>query len=193
MGRYIICGIATKIKVETRLNLQENREEALKRIASTFDLKYYDIIDEGYYDFMYLTLKEDLFNMKFKDLLLQLAEIDNFRNQFYYDINSIKRSDRDTQKDKKEKVMNYLNNSFDLYLEKDNVKNKYYLKGVDEYSEDESPLNCESYFNCTNMSDETLFNDNIERGDLKINFNYLLLYFQADTTYSEDICFTLNF
>ena len=116
MGRYIICDIATKIKVETRLNLQENREEVLKRIASTFDLKYYDIIDEGYYDFMYLTLKEDLFNMKFKDLLLQLAEIDNFRNQFYYDINSIKRSDRDTQKDKKEKVMNYLNNSFDLYL-----------------------------------------------------------------------------
>lgn len=117
MGRYIICDIATKIKVETRLNLQENREEMLKRIASTFD----------------------------------------------------------------------------LYLEKDNVKNKYYLKGVDEYSEDESPLNCENYSNCTNMSDETLFNDNIERGELKINFNYLLLYFQADTTYSEDICFTLNF
>lgn len=38
MGRYIICDIATNIKVETRLNLQENREEVLKRIASTFDL-----------------------------------------------------------------------------------------------------------------------------------------------------------
>lgn len=83
MGRNMCCGIATKIKVSTKTNLSEKKEEVLKRIGSVFDLKYYDIVDSNSGNYMCLYLKEDLFNQEFKDLFKELIEISPFRFTLY--------------------------------------------------------------------------------------------------------------
>ena len=88
MGRYINCAIATKIKIKTSLNLKENKEQILKRVGSSFDLNYYEIKEKG--NELCLFLKEDMFNKEHKDLLLELVQIPDFKNNIFNNIQSIK-------------------------------------------------------------------------------------------------------
>lgn len=89
MGRNIICGIATKIKVCSKVSIQDNKENILKRIGSVFDLKYYDIVDEEHNNCLHLYLKEDLFNEKINELMKELANVELFRYEMYSSICSI--------------------------------------------------------------------------------------------------------
>ena len=44
MGRFMCCGIATKISINSKVSIKENKEDILNRVKCAFDLKYYDMI-----------------------------------------------------------------------------------------------------------------------------------------------------
>ena len=207
MGRNMCCGIATKIKVSTKTNLSEKKEEVLKRIGSVFDLKYYDIVDSNSGNYMCLYLKEDLFNQEFKDLLKELIEISPFRFTLYDCIEFATEKKAFDGKAVKEQLIDYFNNDFALSLRKEYDKNfnrnlmkwetdknnyRYYIDDFQYFNEDIG-LDWENYFFCTDMCDYTLFDDSINSDDrINIGFNFIPLYFDIDKTDSEDISFTLR-
>ena len=82
MGRYISCGIATQIIVYGKGCLQKNKKDLLRRIDKFFNLKYYEEGLSDNDDCICLYLKEDLFNKNFKNLLLELNDLDLFTNYF---------------------------------------------------------------------------------------------------------------
>lgn len=205
MGRTMTCGIATKIKVWSKVSIQENKEDILKRIGSTFNLKYYEIGNDSSDSYMCLYLKEDLFNEKFKELMKELVNINPFRRYMYNSIDAIEQK-YESPKEKKERVIDYLDNHFDLKLRKEYEKKydyklqkeiidknnyAYFLDGF-ENNQNESNINFENYFYCTDMCDKPLFEDNLDDYFvLQIGFNYMPLYFDGAKTDSEDISFTL--
>lgn len=207
MGRYISCGIVTKINVMSRGSLKEHKNDILKRIDKIFNLKYYE---EGFSDsdnYMCLYLKQDLFNKEFKNLLLELTELKLFMSSFYENINAINKTYY-TPKERKKAVCDYLEKQFDLKIERkydeiyDYEKGKrvidknnfeYYIDNLLDLS-DEIELCSENYLYCTDMSDETQFNHNItDLSDIYISLNHIPLYFDFNKTDSEDITFTLRF
>lgn len=209
MGRHISCGIATRIEIKVNIDFKENRENILKRIESTLDLKYYDIVDYESYNRIFLYLKPDLFNKEFKDLMRELAEIRLFRTEMYNNIKSIQKIyDGRKDKQRKEQLIDYIDNNFDLSIRRehstffDNKLGKmvtdeddynYFMDGTEYYNED-TLLGYENYFYCTDMSDSSLFSDdiNVNRyNDIYVRFKYIPLYYDVEKTFSEDICFTL--
>lgn len=68
MGKYISCGIATQIIVDSKGCLKENKKDLLQRMDKIFNLKYYEEEFSDSDDYMCLYLKEDLFNKNFKNL-----------------------------------------------------------------------------------------------------------------------------
>lgn len=115
MGRYISCGIVTKIEVNSKGYLQKNKKDLLQRKDKIFILKYYEEEFSDSDDYMCLYLKEDLFNKNFKNLLLELNELDLFTNYFYDNIKSISNNSYTmSQKDSKKTVWDYLENNFDF-------------------------------------------------------------------------------
>ena len=205
MGRYISCGIATEIFILSKCSLKEHKNDILKRIDKIFNLKYYE--EESSDNYIILCLKQDLFNKEFKNLLLELTELNLFTNRFYYNIKTINKTYY-TPKERKKAVCDYLEKHFDLKIEKkyeeiyDSEKGKkiidkddfkYYIDNFIELS-DEIRLHSENYLYCTDMSDETQFNHNItDLSDIHISLNHIPLYFDFNKTDSEDITFTLRF
>ena len=109
MGRYISCGIATQIIVYGKGCLQKNKKDLLRRIDKVFNLKYYEEGLSDNDDCICLYLKEDLFNKNFKNLLLELNDLDLFTNYFYDNIKAISSNSYNmSQKDRKKAVCDYL-------------------------------------------------------------------------------------
>ena len=205
MGRYISCGIATEIFILSKGSLKEHKNDILKRIDKIFNLKYYE--EESSDNYIILCLKQDLFNKEFKNLLLELTELNLFTNRFYNNIKTINRTYY-TPKERKKAVCDYLEKHFDLKIEKkyeetyysekgkkiiDKDDFKYYIDNFIELS-DEIKLHSENYLYCTDMSDETQFNDGMTNLNGYYMFlNHIPLYFDFNKTDSEDITFTLRF
>ena len=202
MGRMMSFGIVTKIKVRN-LNLEKNKDKILELISSVFDLKYYSINEKTITEYkMELCLNEELFNKEFNDLLKELSEIDLFRYEIYHKIDSIKEEEwKDSEKNIKEKLDNYLNNNFDLKVKKtfeekyDDITRKlvedkenycYYIEGASEECMDHS-LICENYLDCTDMR----YNDYFDGYDIDISLSYIPIYWDFGKTFSEDITATL--
>lgn len=117
MGRYISCGIATWIIVYGKGCLQKNKKDLLRRIDKVFNLKYYEEGLSDNDDCICLYLKEDLFNKNFKNLLLELNDLDLFTNYFYDNIKAISSNNYNmSQKDRKKAVCDYLEKNFDLKI-----------------------------------------------------------------------------
>lgn len=207
VGRNISCGIVTKIEVRNKNGLKENKEDILKRIGKVLNLKYYE---EGFSDndkYMCLYLKEDLFNKEFKNLLLELVEIELFMKFLYFNIKAINSISHMPSKEMKKAIKDYLDNQFDLkvkrkYKKKYDYENKeeeidknnyvYFLDNVLEFS-GEIELSWENYLYCTDMYDDTQFDDNITNlRDFRVAVNHIPLYFDINKTDSEDITFTLR-
>lgn len=158
MGRYISCGIATQIIVDSKGCLQKNKKDLLRRIDKVFNLKYYEEGISDNDDCLCLYLKEDLFNKNFKNLLLELNELDLFTNYFYDNIKSISNNNYTmSQKDRQKAVWDYLENNFDLKIIRSYEKRvdgkynyNYYLDNVLELN-DEISLFYENYLNCTDI------------------------------------------
>lgn len=207
MGRYISCGIVTKIIVLSRGNLKEYKNDILKRIDKIFNLKYYEEGFSNSDNYMCLYLKQDLFNKEFKNLLLELTELNLFTDSFYENIKNINKTYY-TPKERKKAVCNYLEKQFDLKIERnydeifdyqkrkkviDKNNFKYYIDNLLELS-DEIELCSENYIYCTDISDETKFKDNIiDLNGIYISLNHIPLYFDFNKIISEDITFTLRF
>lgn len=207
MGRYISCGIVTKINVMSRGSLKEHKNDILKRIDKIFNLKYYEEGFSNSDNYMCLYLKQDLFNKEFKNLLLELTELNLFTDSFYEIIKNINKTYY-TPKERKKSVCDYLEKNFDLKIERkydeifdyqkrkkiiDKNNFKYYIDNLLELS-DEIELCSENYIYCTDMSDETQFNDNItDFNGIYISLNHIPLYFDFNKIISEDITFTLRF
>ena len=209
MGRYISCGIVTKIEVNSKGCLKENKKDLLQRIDKIFNLKYYE---EGFSDsddYMCLYLKQDLFNKEFKNLLLELTELDLFTNYFYDNIKAISSNSYNmSQKDRKKAVCDYLEKNFDLKITRSYKKKfddkswkevidknnyEYYLDNVLELY-DEISFSCENYLYCTDIADATQFNDNITSlNGLCMSLYHIPLYFDFNKIISEDITVTLRF
>lgn len=210
MGKYINCGITTQIIVKSKINLKENKEKILNRINKVYDLKYYDVVfDKDDKNYMYLYLKEDLFNKKIKNLLKELVEIDLFRYSLYSNIEKIEEDYSDSDKEIKNKVNKYIENDnnfkikkeyskeFDYELRKEVINKNdysYYLDDFRDWKHDEL-LTYNNYFYCTEMADDLLFNDDISRKDrnITINIKVIPFYYEIGKTDSEDICFVLRF
>lgn len=200
MGRYISCGIATQIIVDSKGCLQKNKKDLLRRIDKVFNLKYYEEGISDNDDCLCLYLKEDLFNKNFKNLLLELNELDLFTNYFYDNIKSISNNNYTmSQKDRQKAVWDYLENNFDLKIIKSYEKRvdgkynyNYYLDNVLELNDEISLY--ENYLNCTDIADGTQFNDNMANiNGLYISLNHIPLYFDFNKIISEDITATLKF
>ena len=195
MGRYISCGIATQIIVDGNGCLKENKKDLLRRIDKVFNLKYYEEGLSDNDDCICLYLKEDLFNKNFKNLLLELNDLDLFTNYFYDNIKAISSNSYNmSQKDRKKAVCDYLEKNFDLkitrsYEKRVDGKNNYdyYLDNVLELN-DEISFFYENYLNCTDMGDGAQFNDNITNiNGLYMSLNHIPLYFDFNKIISEDI------
>lgn len=199
MGRYINCAIATKIKIKTRLNLKENKEQILKRVGLSFDLNYYEINEKA--NELCLFLKEDMFNKEHKALLLELVQIPDFKNDIFNNIQSIKEKSFITRSEKNQKLFDYLNNNFDLRLRKEykesyNYKTKkktihkddykYFMDGA-EYFQEETDLILQNYFFHTYMCYNENFNDKINEDNIDIKISYIPFYFDLSKTSSEYI------
>ena len=185
MGRYISCGIATQIIVYGKGCLQKNKKDLLRRIDKVFNLKYYEEGLSDNDDCICLYLKEDLFNKNFKNLLLELNDLDLFTNYFYDNIKAISSNSYNmSQKDRKKAVRDYLEKNFDLkitrsYEKRVDGKNNYdyYLDNVLELN-DEISFFYENYLNCTDIGDGAQFNDNITNiNGLYMSLNHIPLYF----------------
>ena len=201
MGRYISCGIATQIIVYGKGCLQKNKKDLLRRIDKVFNLKYYEEGLSDNDDCICLYLKEDLFNKNFKNLLLELNDLDLFTNYFYDNIKAISSNSYNmSQKDRKKAVCDYLEKNFDLkitrsYEKRVDGKNNYdyYLDNVLELN-DEISFFYENYLNCTDIGDGAQFNDNITNiNGLYMSLNHIPLYFDFNKIISEDITVTLKF
>lgn len=205
MGRHISFGVVTKIEVRNKYGLKECKGDLLNRIDKVFNLKYYEEGVSDSDDFMCLYLKEDVFNKDFKDLLLELADMELLMDYFYYNIKNT--SDYTSSKGKKKALIDYLENHFDLKIKREYEerydyrshkkiidKNNfvYLLDNVSEFNNDFA-LSWENYFNCTDMCDKTQFNDNLaDLYNFRIRLNHIPLYYDYDKTDSEDITFTLR-
>lgn len=205
MGRHISFGVVTKIEVRNRDGLKGCKKDLLNRIDKVFNLKYYEEGVSDSDDFMCLYLKEEAFNKDFKDLLLELADMELLMNYLYYNIKNT--SDYSSFDSKKEALIDYLENHFDLKIKReygeryDHRSHKkiidknnyvYLLDNVSEFDNDFA-LSWENYFNCTDMCDNTKFNDNLDNlYNFRIRLNHIPLYYDYDKTYSEDITFTLR-
>ena len=119
MVRFMCCGIATKISINSKVSIKENKEDILNRIKCVFDLKYYDIVEDDSDKHICLYLKEDIFNKELKDLLRELAEIKSFWWSMYENFEAIERKYNDSDREKKQKVIDYLDNNFNSYVEKE--------------------------------------------------------------------------
>ena len=201
MGRYISCGIATQIIVYGKGCLQKNKKDLLRRIDKVFNLKYYEEGLSDNDDCICLYLKEDLFNKNFKNLLLELNDLDLFTNYFYDNIKATSSNSYNmSQKDRKKAVCDYLEKNFDLkirrsYEKRVDGKNNYdyYLDNVLELN-DEISFFYENYLNCTDIGDGAQFNDNITNiNGLYMSLNHIPLYFDFNKIISEDITVTLKF
>lgn len=205
MGRYISCGIATEIIVLSKGSLKEHKNDIIKRIDKIFNLKYYEV--ESSDNYIFLCLKQDLFNKAFKNLLLELTELNLFTDSFYENIKAIDKN-YCTSKERKKAVCDYLEKHFDLKIEKKYEETYDYEKGkkivdkdnfkycIDDFLElsDEIELHSENYLYCTDMSDETQFNDGMTNlNGFYMFLNHIPLYSDFNKTDSEDITFTLRF
>ena len=195
MGRYISCGIATQINIHSKVNVKENKEDILNRVKCAFDLKYYDVVENEEDNDINLYLKEDVFNKEFKDLLKELTEIRLFWEHIYDNFKEIESEYGDSERKKKEKVIDYLDNNFNLYITKEKKienKGKAYTYYLGEGKID-SLISYENYFYCTDMCENTLFNDDLsEYNVIKVCPYFIPLYLDFVETDSEDICFTLR-
>lgn len=91
---------------------KENKKDLLQRMDKIFNLKYYEEEFSDNDDCICLYL---LFNKNFKNLLLELNELDLFTNYFYDNIKSISNNSYTiSQKDSKKTVWDYLENNFDF-------------------------------------------------------------------------------
>ena len=195
MGRFMCCGIATKISINSKVSIKENKEDILNRIKCVFDLKYYDIVEDDSDKHICLYLKEDIFNKELKDLLRELAEIKSFWWSMYENFEAIERKYNDSDREKKQKVIDYLDNNFNSYVEKEqeqDERNDYTYFFENRQS---TLIGYENYFYCTDMCDDTLFNDNLDDDYdiLEVSPSYLSLYMDVPKTYSENIYSTLRF
>lgn len=202
MGRYVNCGIVTKIEVWTKTDFQKNKKAIMKRLGHVFDLNYYDSIKEEYNNYTCLYLNEEKFNKEFKELLEEMANIDIFRYSLLESIDPVEETAKFDEKKNKDILLDYLKNDFNLELKRqEEIKEydgeketdyKYSMEGPNSFG-DETPGYFENYYYGTGMADDASFNDNLkDSDDIKIKIRFIPLYFDINKIESENIYPTLS-